>query len=250
MASANPANPQTWNRYSYALNNPTRFTDPTGLITESEYDGTEEKLIPLRKMEEKTKQLAAEEESRQAEIEAISQQDKQQDSPPCKPQVVTLGNGEQKPVRPEGCGNGPLITANVIVEAGPSEASLIEPGSIVLAGPMELTMRPLLGVVGEGWFTTQVGTFDFGLESVGIDPISGGRACVYSSCMPNDFATAHIELGSPLNPIPCNPGLSITFARHKLWFLTFSLERVAEVPLPINPCPLPTNIAPWGIRPK
>jgi hypothetical protein len=43
MASANPANPQTFNRYSYALNNPTRFTDPTGLITESEYDGTAEK---------------------------------------------------------------------------------------------------------------------------------------------------------------------------------------------------------------
>jgi hypothetical protein len=44
------------------------------LITESEYDGTEEKLIPLRKMEEKTKQQAAEEARRQAEIEAISQQ--------------------------------------------------------------------------------------------------------------------------------------------------------------------------------
>jgi RHS repeat-associated protein len=74
MASADPVNPQSFNRYSYALNNPTRFTDPTGLITESEYDGTEEKLIPLRKIEEKTKQQAAEEARRQAEMEAISQQ--------------------------------------------------------------------------------------------------------------------------------------------------------------------------------
>lgn len=28
---ANPANPQTWNMYSYGLNNPLRVTDPTGL---------------------------------------------------------------------------------------------------------------------------------------------------------------------------------------------------------------------------
>jgi hypothetical protein len=43
MASANPVNPQSFNRYTYALNNPTRFTDPTGLITDSDYDGTTEK---------------------------------------------------------------------------------------------------------------------------------------------------------------------------------------------------------------
>jgi len=32
----NPLNPQTWNRHSYVLNNPLRFTDPDGLVYTSE----------------------------------------------------------------------------------------------------------------------------------------------------------------------------------------------------------------------
>ena len=31
LNSGNPGNPQTWNRYSYALNGPVRYTDPFGL---------------------------------------------------------------------------------------------------------------------------------------------------------------------------------------------------------------------------
>src|SRR5487761_610072 len=30
-ATANPADPQSWNRYAYALNNPLLFVDPLGL---------------------------------------------------------------------------------------------------------------------------------------------------------------------------------------------------------------------------
>jgi RHS repeat-associated protein len=34
LASGNPVNPKTWNRYAYTLNNPLRYVDPTGLVTE------------------------------------------------------------------------------------------------------------------------------------------------------------------------------------------------------------------------
>jgi RHS repeat-associated protein len=34
LASGTPVNPKTWNRYAYTLNNPLRYVDPTGLVTE------------------------------------------------------------------------------------------------------------------------------------------------------------------------------------------------------------------------
>lgn len=37
MASAHPENPQTWNRYAYALNNPLRNVDIDGLYPSPSY---------------------------------------------------------------------------------------------------------------------------------------------------------------------------------------------------------------------
>jgi RHS repeat-associated protein len=39
MAAANPANPQSWNRYAYALNNPLLFIDSLGLQQTCQTDG-------------------------------------------------------------------------------------------------------------------------------------------------------------------------------------------------------------------
>lgn len=41
MASGRVENPQTWNRYTYVLNNPLRFIDPLGLFASPAYNCTE-----------------------------------------------------------------------------------------------------------------------------------------------------------------------------------------------------------------
>jgi RHS repeat-associated protein len=39
LASGRAGAPQTWNRYSYALNNPLKYTDPTGMVDEGDNSG-------------------------------------------------------------------------------------------------------------------------------------------------------------------------------------------------------------------
>jgi RHS repeat-associated protein len=54
LASGEPANPKTWNRYTYVLNNPTRLIDPNGLDDVDSADPEQQKpqqgqVVDLRK---------------------------------------------------------------------------------------------------------------------------------------------------------------------------------------------------------
>ncbi len=40
IAAANPASPQSWNRYAYVMNSPLRNVDPNGLMCQTQEDGT------------------------------------------------------------------------------------------------------------------------------------------------------------------------------------------------------------------
>jgi RHS repeat-associated protein len=48
MASANPGNPKTWNRYVYVLNNPLRLVDPTGMAAEQQQPPIDDPQDPQR----------------------------------------------------------------------------------------------------------------------------------------------------------------------------------------------------------
>jgi RHS repeat-associated protein len=45
-SSAHPAEPQSWNRYTYAANNPLKFTDPTGMSYFVGGSGAADPFIP------------------------------------------------------------------------------------------------------------------------------------------------------------------------------------------------------------
>jgi RHS repeat-associated protein len=65
-ASASPISPQSWNRFIYSLNNPVRFTDPSGMVTGDFYnldgkkigtDGVDDKKIYIVLDNDKAKEI-------------------------------------------------------------------------------------------------------------------------------------------------------------------------------------------------
>jgi RHS repeat-associated protein len=49
LNSGRPWNPQTWNRYAYTLNNPLKFSDPTGMYEWGACDGTQKECDNYKK---------------------------------------------------------------------------------------------------------------------------------------------------------------------------------------------------------
>ncbi len=91
MASANTGNPQTFNRYTYGLNNPYKYTDPSGMNPTSLDDETNAAFAQLGALADYADAL------RQAEEEAQERSQAQQ-QPNTNPYAPTTGNPAVAPV--------------------------------------------------------------------------------------------------------------------------------------------------------
>jgi RHS repeat-associated protein len=126
QASARPGSPQSWNRYSYALNNPLRYSDPSGL---TEFDD-------LRGPGVGNPQDSDDEERRREEILAeeaddeAEQQQQQQPQQPSPPLVDYFELGVPPPP-PLPKGAGPIPASSKILGVIPGEDKRGSPYSYV-----------------------------------------------------------------------------------------------------------------------
>jgi RHS repeat-associated protein len=118
LASGKSANPQSWNRYSYVLNNPVRLTDPTG------YDGTDTNPDPQQKPPPQPKTL-----------------DLRLD-----PNIVSAIKEIKENATPLKTGESPQLTSVVVVEGQTSNVentNLIDASGTVSPRPFTGTIKPI-----------------------------------------------------------------------------------------------------------
>jgi RHS repeat-associated protein len=93
-SSASVASPQTFNRYSYALNNPHRYTDPTGMAAEGEVEMAFAFMGELADRAEAERQAKRDAE-REAKNKQAQQQQPQQREPEPESEVVSAQGQDQ-----------------------------------------------------------------------------------------------------------------------------------------------------------
>jgi RHS repeat-associated protein len=142
MASASTLSPQTFNRYTYALNNPCKYTDPTGMAVDEEM---EEYFAGNRaQSEEQDARAQAARDKAKADAKKKEQQQQQAQPPPTQPPPVDVPQGQyfaessidwENGPRPLLPGEMPVPTTLIPIE-GPNQSyngnSLVSPTGTVI----------------------------------------------------------------------------------------------------------------------
>jgi RHS repeat-associated protein len=175
MASGRGTHPQTWNRYSYVLNNPLRLTDSTGMVV----DTMGEDELEKKKAEEAQQQQQTKPPQQPAQTPKTL--DLRQD-----PNIVSVVDEIKQNAAPLKPGERPVLTSVVVVEGQTSnvqDTKLIDAYGNVSPAPFTGVVKPVAYIpLDQGCNIIQPGNgvlLGERVESVrGPDP--GGSAPIFS----------------------------------------------------------------------
>ena len=146
LSSGRPWEPQSWNRYSYALNNPLRFVDPTGLY---EWDSTlgggcTDKSLKGGGCDGFTKAQAKDFANERKSIrDQLKRLDKSKDA-----SLRAVGNA----IGAEGNDNGVTISMGEVTPGAAAQVSNTVPLSLDANGNPKLDLTILPGASGDSLF--------------------------------------------------------------------------------------------------